>query len=155
MHHPGMFTMHTFQKTSSIILKLKSMIQPKWYVPVSFPLRKTPVHKLYSSMLGQQFRSQGPTKEPPVPTPLPQGFHPLYTHIEYECASPFYHHSGSPRRTCLKTGKWSGRHVSCSPGEGSRGPLVEGSQGKKKAQRHTFQYADLHPHSISDTMDTL
>ncbi|KAG8012264.1 Excitatory amino acid transporter 2, partial [Nibea albiflora] len=52
---------------------------------------------------------------PPVLSQLPQGFHHLYTHIEYECASQFYQHSGSSRRTCLKTGKWSGRHVSCSP----------------------------------------
>uniref|UniRef100_UPI003AB0D841 inactive serine protease PAMR1 n=1 Tax=Centroberyx gerrardi TaxID=166262 RepID=UPI003AB0D841 len=46
---------------------------------------------------------------------LPRGFHQLYTSIEYRCASPLYRHSGSSRRTCLKTGRWSGRHVSCSP----------------------------------------
>ncbi|XP_051234872.1 uncharacterized protein pamr1a isoform X1 [Dicentrarchus labrax] len=46
---------------------------------------------------------------------LPRGFHPVYTSIEYKCASPLYHHTGSSRRTCLKTGRWSGRHVSCSP----------------------------------------
>lgn len=108
----------------------KSVIQSKGYILVCFPLRKTPVHKLYSSMLGRQLQSEGPTKGPPVLPQLLQGFHHLYTHIEYECASPFYHHSGSARRTCLKTGKWSGRHVSCSPGEGSRGPLVEGSPGQ-------------------------
>uniref|UniRef100_A0A3Q3KAJ3 Inactive serine protease PAMR1 n=1 Tax=Monopterus albus TaxID=43700 RepID=A0A3Q3KAJ3_MONAL len=86
-------------------------------LPPQTPSRKTPVHKLYSSFLGRQLQSHGPTKGPPVLPQLPQGFHHLYTHIEYECASAFYHHSGSPRRTCLKTGKWSGRHVSCSPGE--------------------------------------
>ncbi|XP_041647516.1 inactive serine protease PAMR1 [Cheilinus undulatus] len=46
---------------------------------------------------------------------LPRGFHPVYTSIEYKCASPFYRNTGSSRRTCLKTGRWSGRHVSCSP----------------------------------------
>lgn len=48
---------------------------------------------------------------------LPHGFHQVYTSIEYKCASPLYRHTGSSRRTCLKTGRWSGRHVSCSPGE--------------------------------------
>ncbi|XP_058500314.1 inactive serine protease PAMR1 isoform X1 [Solea solea] len=84
-------------------------------LPSQIPSRKTPVFKLYSSMLRSQMQSDAPTKGPPLHPQLPQGFHQLYTHIEYECASPFYHHSGSPRRTCLKTGKWSGRHVSCSP----------------------------------------
>ncbi|XP_023261050.1 uncharacterized protein LOC111654319 [Seriola lalandi dorsalis] len=46
---------------------------------------------------------------------FPRGFHSVYTSIKYKCASPLYHHTGSPRRTCLKTGRWSGRHVSCSP----------------------------------------
>ncbi|XP_056244386.1 inactive serine protease PAMR1 isoform X1 [Seriola aureovittata] len=84
-------------------------------LPPQTPSRKTPVHKFYSSVLGRQLQSEGPTKGPPVLPQLSQGFHHLYTHIQYECASPFYQHSGSPRRTCLKTGKWSGRHVSCSP----------------------------------------
>ncbi|KAF7659780.1 hypothetical protein LDENG_00293110 [Lucifuga dentata] len=84
-------------------------------LPPQAPSRKTPVHKLYLSILGQQLQSDSPTKGPPVLSQLQQGFHHLYTHIEYECASPFYQHSGSARRTCLKTGKWSGRHVSCSP----------------------------------------
>ncbi|XP_041835945.1 inactive serine protease PAMR1 isoform X2 [Melanotaenia boesemani] len=46
---------------------------------------------------------------------MPQGFHQLYTSIEYTCASPLYRHMGSSRRTCLKTGRWSESHVSCSP----------------------------------------
>ncbi len=50
---------------------------------------------------------------------LPATFHHVYTSIAYECVSALYKHSGSTRRTCLKTGKWSGRHFSCSPGEGS------------------------------------
>ncbi|KAJ8003028.1 hypothetical protein DPEC_G00165110 [Dallia pectoralis] len=85
-------------------------------LPPHVPFRKTPVHKFYSSSgFGRLFKAVGPTKRPPVLAQLPQGFQHLYTHIEYECASPFYHHTGSARRTCLKTGKWSGRHVSCSP----------------------------------------
>ncbi|XP_029354530.1 inactive serine protease PAMR1 [Echeneis naucrates] len=46
---------------------------------------------------------------------LPRGFHSVYTSIEYKCVSPLYSHKGSSRRTCLKTGRWSGHHVSCSP----------------------------------------
>lgn len=84
-------------------------------------IRKSPVLRLYSSVLAPQLQSDSPTHGPPSLPQLPPGYHQLYTHIEYECASTFYHHSGSSRRTCLKTGKWSGRHVSCSPGEGSRG----------------------------------
>ncbi|XP_019749625.1 inactive serine protease PAMR1 isoform X1 [Hippocampus comes] len=84
-------------------------------LPPQAPFRKTPVHKLYSTAVGRQIQSDAPTKGPPVPSQLAAGFHHLYTHIEYDCVSPFYHHHGSPRRTCLKTGKWSGRHVSCSP----------------------------------------
>ncbi|XP_062317947.1 inactive serine protease PAMR1 [Osmerus eperlanus] len=94
--------------------KVSELVRQRVLSPQA-PSRKTPVHKLYSSRLGKQAQSPGPTKGPPVLSQLPQGFHHLYTHIEYECASPFYHHSGSARRTCLKTGKWSGRHVSCSP----------------------------------------
>uniref|UniRef100_A0A3B4Z037 Inactive serine protease PAMR1-like n=1 Tax=Stegastes partitus TaxID=144197 RepID=A0A3B4Z037_9TELE len=51
-----------------------------------------------------------------APEQIPRGFHPVYTSIEYRCASPLYRTSGGSRRTCLKTGRWSGRHVSCSPG---------------------------------------
>nr|XP_023697870.1 inactive serine protease PAMR1 [Paramormyrops kingsleyae] len=78
--------------------------------------RLSPVQKFYSSSTVRKvYDPVVPTKGPPVLAELPQGYHHLYTHIEYECASPFYHHSGSSHRTCLKTGKWSGRHVSCSP----------------------------------------
>ncbi|XP_034032738.1 inactive serine protease PAMR1 [Thalassophryne amazonica] len=94
--------------------KVSELVQQR-VLPPQFSFRKTPVHKFYSSGLGRQLQSDGPTKGPTVLPQLPQGFHHLYSHIEYECASPFYQHSGSPRRTCLKTGKWSGRHVSCSP----------------------------------------
>uniref|UniRef100_A0A3P8RI48 Peptidase domain containing associated with muscle regeneration 1a n=1 Tax=Amphiprion percula TaxID=161767 RepID=A0A3P8RI48_AMPPE len=46
---------------------------------------------------------------------IPRGFHSIYTSIEYRCASPLYQTTGASRRTCLKTGRWSGRHVTCSP----------------------------------------
>ncbi|KAG7473822.1 hypothetical protein MATL_G00099930 [Megalops atlanticus] len=85
-------------------------------LPPQIPSRKTPVHKLYSFTTPAKLSGlASPTKGPLALPQLPPGFHHLYTHIEYECASLFYHHSGSARRTCLKTGKWSGRHVSCSP----------------------------------------
>nr|XP_046250762.1 inactive serine protease PAMR1 [Scatophagus argus] len=94
--------------------KVSELVRQRVLSP-QVPSRKTPVHKLYSSGLGRHLQSGSPTKGPTVLSQLPQGFHHLYTHIEYECASPLYQHYGSSRRTCLKTGKWSGRHVSCSP----------------------------------------
>ncbi|KAI7811572.1 putative inactive serine protease PAMR1-like [Triplophysa rosa] len=74
------------------------------------------VHKFYSSSGVTNFLNEVRPTQSPVSLPsLPHGFHHLYTHIEYECMSPYYKRSGSARRTCLRTGKWSGRHVSCSP----------------------------------------
>lgn len=95
-----------------------------FFQAVILPHRKTIVHRLLSSAVNQKLQAVGPTKSSPVLPQLSQGFHHLYTHIEYECASQYYHHFGSARRTCLKTGKWSGRHVSCSPGEGTRASLM-------------------------------
>ncbi|XP_060742721.1 inactive serine protease PAMR1 [Tachysurus vachellii] len=95
--------------------KVSVLVRQK-VLPLQVPFRKTPLHKFYSaSGLTKLFSPLSPTKGPPTLPPLSQGFHHLYTHIEYGCTSPYYHHSGSTRRTCLKTGKWSGRHVSCSP----------------------------------------
>uniref|UniRef100_A0A3Q2T3U7 Inactive serine protease PAMR1 n=1 Tax=Fundulus heteroclitus TaxID=8078 RepID=A0A3Q2T3U7_FUNHE len=94
--------------------KVSELVKQK-VLPSQAPSRKTIVHRLLSSAVNQQLQPVGPTKASPVLPQLPQGFHHLYTHIEYECASQYYHHFGSARRTCLKTGKWSGRHVSCSP----------------------------------------
>uniref|UniRef100_A0A3P9MKL3 Inactive serine protease PAMR1 n=1 Tax=Oryzias latipes TaxID=8090 RepID=A0A3P9MKL3_ORYLA len=94
--------------------KVSELVRQRVLAP-QVPSRKTPVHKLLTASLGQRLQSEGPTKAPEVLPQLPQGFHNLYTHIEYECVSQYYQHSGSSRRTCLKTGKWSGRHVSCSP----------------------------------------
>ncbi|XDV52339.1 hypothetical protein PO909_021076 [Leuciscus waleckii] len=93
-----------------------SVLVKQRVLPPHIPSRKTPVHKFYSSSGASNFLSEvWPTQTPSSLPPLPQGFHHLYTHIEYECMSPYYQHSGSARRTCLKMGKWSGRHVSCSP----------------------------------------
>lgn len=117
------FKKNNNNKGQNICLQSQSLLFNICWTLLSTP-RKTPLHKLFSSTAGQQLWSSGPTRTPPVLPELPQGFHHLYTHIEYECASYFYHHFGSPRRTCLQTGKWSGRHVSCSPGEGSRGSLI-------------------------------
>ncbi|XP_047015847.1 inactive serine protease PAMR1 isoform X2 [Ictalurus punctatus] len=95
--------------------KVSVLVRQK-VLPQQVPFRKTPVQKFYSaSGLTKLLSPVSPTKGPPTLPPLPQGFHHLYTHIEYGCTSPYYHHAGSTRRTCLKTGKWSGRHVSCSP----------------------------------------
>lgn len=110
-------------------------------LPPQAPFRKTPVHKL----LSRQLRSDGP-----VLTQLPPGFHSLYTHIEYECTSPFYQHSGSSRRTCLKTGKWSGRHVSCSPVCGKH-PTFD---PEKPAEAHWPWLAAIYRRSTSGT-DTM
>ncbi|XP_073319922.1 inactive serine protease PAMR1 [Pagrus major] len=73
------------------------------------------VHDLLSAGFIPLTLDKQSKKDNPVLVELPRGFHPVYTSIEYKCASPFYHHTGSSRRTCLKTGRWSGRHVSCSP----------------------------------------
>lgn len=79
--------------------------------------RKSPLHKLYSFLQPQETEIRSSMGTAAVE--LPSGFHHLYTSIEYECISPLYQTSGSARRTCLKTGKWSGRHVTCLPGGGS------------------------------------
>ncbi|XP_028814835.1 inactive serine protease PAMR1 isoform X2 [Denticeps clupeoides] len=91
-----------------------SVLVKQRVLPPHAQSRKTPVHRLYSGLV-KLVSSPVPTKDPSALHQLPAGFHHLYTHIEYECTSPFYYHTGSSRRTCLKTGKWSGRHVSCSP----------------------------------------
>ncbi|XP_053085585.1 inactive serine protease PAMR1 isoform X2 [Pangasianodon hypophthalmus] len=75
--------------------------------------RKSPLHRLYSSLHPHERESSSSIEI--AQGELPTGFHHLYTSIEYECISPLYWYSGSARRTCLKTGKWSGRHVTCLP----------------------------------------
>lgn len=93
-----------------------SVLVKQRVLPPQFQARKTAVHKFYSSIgMTNLLNDIRPTRIPLSLPALPHGFHHLYTHIEYECMSQYYKHSGSARRTCLKTGKWSGRHVSCSP----------------------------------------
>ncbi|XP_051779568.1 inactive serine protease PAMR1 isoform X2 [Erpetoichthys calabaricus] len=101
--------------------KVSDMVRQK-VLPPHVTSRTTPVHKFYSfyssSSSSTSIKLQNevsPTKGPPVVEELPPGFHPLYTQLEYECASPFYHQTGSTRRKCLKTGRWSGRHATCLP----------------------------------------
>ncbi|XP_029576447.1 inactive serine protease PAMR1 isoform X3 [Salmo trutta] len=105
--------------------KVSELVRHKVVKPKA-PSRKSPVHRLHTSSRHKVYDSLPPGMDPPssgnlsstqdpILGELPRGFHHLYTSIEYECASSLYQHYGSPRRTCLKTGRWSGRHVSCSP----------------------------------------
>ncbi|XP_063800223.1 inactive serine protease PAMR1 [Pseudophryne corroboree] len=83
---------------------LPSLVQP----------RETPVHPLYPSSFNKEKTDIYPTKKPALPPgELPKGYQHLHTQLQYECVSPFYRRTGSSRRTCLKTGKWSGRPPSC------------------------------------------
>uniref|UniRef100_A0A8D2PYE6 Peptidase domain containing associated with muscle regeneration 1 n=1 Tax=Zosterops lateralis melanops TaxID=1220523 RepID=A0A8D2PYE6_ZOSLA len=78
--------------------------------------RETPLHQLYSSAFSKQKLQIYPTKKPALPFgELPPGYQHLHTQLQYECVSPFYRRLGSSRRTCLKTGKWSGRAPVCIP----------------------------------------
>uniref|UniRef100_A0A8C5NPS0 Peptidase domain containing associated with muscle regeneration 1 n=1 Tax=Junco hyemalis TaxID=40217 RepID=A0A8C5NPS0_JUNHY len=77
---------------------------------------ETPLHQLYSSAFSKQKLQIYPTKKPALPFgELPPGYQHLHTQLQYECVSPFYRRLGSSRRTCLKTGKWSGRAPVCIP----------------------------------------
>ncbi|KAM9377793.1 inactive serine protease PAMR1 [Pholidichthys leucotaenia] len=116
-------------------------------LPPQAPSRKTPLHRLYSSAPGPRLQSHSLTNDSSVFSQLTPGFHRLYTHIEYECASPYYHHFGSPRRTCLKTGKWSGRHVSCSPVCGKH-PTFD---TERPAEAHWPWLAAIYRHSVKGT----
>ncbi|XP_052361430.1 inactive serine protease PAMR1-like isoform X2 [Oncorhynchus keta] len=105
--------------------KVSELVRHKVVKPKA-PSRNSPVHRLHTSSTHTVYDSHPPGMDPPssgnlpntqdpVLRELPRGFHQLSTSIEYECASSLYQHYGSPRRTCLKTGRWSGHHVSCSP----------------------------------------
>uniref|UniRef100_A0A8B9H9X0 Inactive serine protease PAMR1 n=1 Tax=Astyanax mexicanus TaxID=7994 RepID=A0A8B9H9X0_ASTMX len=118
---------HTFSgNNDETLLSHSGNVEPSLYStgsqsPTVSLSEKSPLHRLYSSssLLTSSTGAEGDGGAPAVVTDVPAGFHLLYTSIEYQCSSPLYQYSGSTRRTCLKTGKWSGRHVSCSPGEGS------------------------------------
>ncbi|XP_067902029.1 inactive serine protease PAMR1-like isoform X2 [Heterodontus francisci] len=78
--------------------------------------RKTPLHRLLSTIQDKERAQISPTKTPVHHIGnLPAGFYHPHTQLEYECISPFYRRLGSRKRTCLKTGKWSGRSPSCIP----------------------------------------
>nr|XP_027792460.1 inactive serine protease PAMR1 isoform X2 [Marmota flaviventris] len=85
-------------------------------LPMQVQSRETPLHQLYSSAFSKEKLQGAPTKKPALPFgDLPPGYQHLHTQLQYECFSPFYRRLGSSRRTCLRTGKWSGRAPSCIP----------------------------------------
>uniref|UniRef100_A0A673JUH3 Peptidase S1 domain-containing protein n=1 Tax=Sinocyclocheilus rhinocerous TaxID=307959 RepID=A0A673JUH3_9TELE len=107
LEHLNCFTACREPKVSKLVRQKVLKYQP--------PSRKSPVHKLYSASIQRVTEADTLEKAFPVFGDLPPTFHHVYTSIEYECVSALYKHSGSARRTFLKTGKWSGRHFSCSP----------------------------------------
>ncbi|XP_072475253.1 inactive serine protease PAMR1 isoform X2 [Notamacropus eugenii] len=95
--------------------KISDLVRQR-VLPMQVQSRETPLHQLYSSTFSKQKLDSYPTKKPALPFgELPPGHVHLHTQIQYECISPFYRRLGSSRRTCLKTGKWSGRAPSCIP----------------------------------------
>ncbi|XP_032867008.1 inactive serine protease PAMR1 isoform X3 [Tyto alba] len=95
--------------------KISDLVRQK-VLPMQVQSRETPLHQLYSSAFSKQKLEFYPTKKPALPFgDLPPGYQHLHTQLQYECISPFYHRLGSSRRTCLKTGKWSGRAPVCIP----------------------------------------
>ncbi|KAL8169699.1 UNVERIFIED_CONTAM: Inactive serine protease pamr1 [Gekko kuhli] len=95
--------------------KISDLVRQK-VLPMQVQSRETPLHRLYSSAFSKHKLDVYPTKKPSLPFgELPPGFQHLHTQLQYDCISPFYRRLGSSRRTCLKTGKWSGRAPSCIP----------------------------------------
>ncbi|NXN70815.1 PAMR1 protease, partial [Himantopus himantopus] len=95
--------------------KISDLVRQK-VLPIQVQSRETPLHQLYSSAFSKQKLEIYPTKKPALPFgDLPSGYQHLHTQLQYECISPFYRRLGSSRRTCLKTGKWSGRAPVCIP----------------------------------------
>uniref|UniRef100_A0A8C8WYB9 Inactive serine protease PAMR1 n=1 Tax=Panthera leo TaxID=9689 RepID=A0A8C8WYB9_PANLE len=95
--------------------KISDLVRRK-VLPMQVQSRETPLHQLYSASFSKQKLQGAPTKKPALPFgDLPPGFQHLHTQLQYECVSPFYRRLGSSRRTCLRTGKWSGRAPSCIP----------------------------------------
>ncbi|NWI64136.1 PAMR1 protease, partial [Todus mexicanus] len=95
--------------------KISDLVRQK-VLPMQVQSRETPLHQLYSSAFSKQKLEVYPTKKPALPFgDLPPGYQHLHTQLQYECISPFYRRLGSSRRTCLKTGKWSGRAPVCIP----------------------------------------
>ncbi|XP_065695611.2 inactive serine protease PAMR1 isoform X2 [Patagioenas fasciata] len=95
--------------------KMSDLVRQK-VLPMQVQSRETPLHQLYSSAVIKEKLEIYPTKKPALPFgDLPPGYQHLHTQLQYECISPFYRRLGSSRRTCLKTGKWSGRAPVCIP----------------------------------------
>uniref|UniRef100_A0A8D0HTX0 Inactive serine protease PAMR1 n=1 Tax=Sphenodon punctatus TaxID=8508 RepID=A0A8D0HTX0_SPHPU len=95
--------------------KISDLVRQK-VLPMQVQSRETPLHRLYSSTFSKQKLELYPTKKPALPFgDLPPGYQHLHTQLQYDCISTFYRRLGSSRRTCLKTGKWSGRAPSCIP----------------------------------------
>ncbi|XP_069479462.1 inactive serine protease PAMR1 isoform X2 [Ambystoma mexicanum] len=95
--------------------KISDLVRQK-VLPLQVQSRETPLHVLYSETFSKHKQDIFPTKRPGLPPgELPAGYHHLHTQLQYNCLSPFYQRLGSSRRTCLKTGKWSGRAPSCIP----------------------------------------
>uniref|UniRef100_A0A8C8RU39 Inactive serine protease PAMR1 n=1 Tax=Pelusios castaneus TaxID=367368 RepID=A0A8C8RU39_9SAUR len=95
--------------------KISDLVRQK-VLPMQVQSRETPLHQLYSSAFSKQKLEIYPTKKSVLPFgDLPPGYQHLHTQLQYDCISPFYRRLGSSRRTCLKTGKWSGRAPSCIP----------------------------------------
>ncbi|XP_010286923.1 PREDICTED: inactive serine protease PAMR1-like, partial [Phaethon lepturus] len=95
--------------------KISDLVRQK-VLPMQVQSRETPLHQLYSSAFSKRKLEIYPTKKPALPFgDLPPGYQHLHTQLQYECISPFYRRLGSSRRTCLKTGKWSGRAPVCIP----------------------------------------
>ncbi|NXI50011.1 PAMR1 protease, partial [Chloroceryle aenea] len=95
--------------------KISDLVRQK-VLPMQVQSRETPLHQLYSSAFNKKKLEIYPTKKPALPFgDLPPGYQHLHTQLQYECISPFYRRLGSSRRTCLKTGKWSGRAPVCIP----------------------------------------
>ncbi|XP_051476117.1 inactive serine protease PAMR1 isoform X3 [Apus apus] len=95
--------------------KISDLVRQK-VLPMQVQSRETPLHHLYSSAFSKQKLEIYPTKKPALPFgDLPPGYQHLHTQLQYECISPFYRRLGSSRRTCLKTGKWSGKAPVCIP----------------------------------------
>nr|XP_006124524.1 inactive serine protease PAMR1 isoform X2 [Pelodiscus sinensis] len=95
--------------------KISDLVRQK-VLPMQVQSRETPLHQLYSSAFSKQKLEVYPTKKPMLPFgDLPPGYQHLHTQLKYDCISPFYRRLGSSRRTCLKSGKWSGRAPSCVP----------------------------------------
>ncbi|OCT81998.1 inactive serine protease PAMR1 [Xenopus laevis] len=95
--------------------KVPDLVRQK-VLPSLVQSRETPLHQLYSTSFTKEKSDILPTKKPALPPrELPPGYQHLHTQLQYDCVSPFYRRTGSSRRTCLKTGKWSGRAPSCIP----------------------------------------